>query len=224
MAPLRSWTLSVQLALVSLVSILSLSAVCGVGVVSMRQLSRIGSTALHGQLELFDNTEALQDLLYQKGFVAYYMLTGEREWLVQLERSRESFARWLERAQSGAGPSESQQVLLLIASEYGAFDETRRQTLAALDAGQREEALLRLKRSYSHHQRLLLLCQRFSQLGHSHAQSEMALTQRSLSHHTFVLLLSSIAGILASLAMGFLLARRNAPPTDPAAGSRYCYP
>jgi signal transduction histidine kinase len=212
MHPSRPQPLSLQLALVSLVSILSLGALCGVGVVCLRQLSRVSSTALHGEMELFDNTEALQDLLYQKGFVAYYMLTGEREWLVQLERSRDAFARWLERAQSGSGPSEARQILLHIAGEYGAFDETRRQTLAALEAGKRDEALQSLKSSYTHHQTLLFLCQRFSQVGHRHAQDEMALTQRSLSQRTAALLLASVAGILASLAMGYLLARRIGKP------------
>ena len=65
---------------------------------SMRRLSSMSSTALRGQMDLFENAAGLQELLYQKGFVASYMLTGERAWLEQLDRSRQSFAGWLERA------------------------------------------------------------------------------------------------------------------------------
>jgi len=212
MTSFRPQSLSLQLALACLVSVLALGAVCGVGVISLRQLSGISSTALQGQMALFDNTSSLQELLYQKGFVASYMLTGEREWLIQLERSRQSFAQWLERAQSESGPSEGRQSLLQIAGEYGALDEVRKQAIDAFEAGQREEAQALLKRSHEYSQRLLTLCQEYSLLGRNHAQRELTLAQSSLRQRTALLILASIAGILASLTMGFLLARRIAKP------------
>jgi hypothetical protein len=204
--------LTVQLVLASLVSVLALGVVCGVGVVSLRELSGINSTAMAAQMELFDNTLALQELLYQKGFVAYYLLTGDPEWLEQLNRSRDSFAKWLARARSADSADESQKILLRIAAEYDSFDEMRRETISALDAGQRERALASLKPSFAHQQRLLKLCQEFSQAGHNEARDELSLSQRSLRQRTALLLLASVAGILASLAMGFLLARRIAKP------------
>jgi len=212
MAAFRPQSLSLQLALACLVSVLALGVVCSVGVVSMRQLSVISSTALQGQIELFNNTSSLQELLYQKGFVASYMLTGEREWLTQLERSRQSFSQWLEHAQSESGLSEGRQGLLQIAREYGALDELRRQAIGAFEAGRREEAQGMLRRTHEYSQRLLMLCQEYSLLGRNHAQRELALAQSSLRQRTALLLLSSIAGILASLTMGFLLARRIARP------------
>lgn len=212
MLPFRPRSLSLQLALASLVSVVALGVVCGVGVVSMRQLSVISSTALHGQMELIGNTSGLQELIFQKGFVSSYMLTGDRDWLAQLDRSRASFASWLERAQSDGGPTAARQSLLRIASEYGAHDEQRRQIIAAFDAGRRDEAHELLKRSYVNNQKLLSMTQEYSKLGQQHAERELDVAQRSLRQRTELILLSSIAGILASLAMGFLLARRIARP------------
>lgn len=212
MEPLRPRSLSLQLALASLVSVLALGAVCGVGVVSMRQLSVLSRTALQGQMDLIGNTSGLQELLYQKGFVASYMVTGDRDYLAQLDRSRTSFAHWLEHAQDGGGPAEVRQSLLRIAREYGAHDQERRQIIDAFDGGKLEEAKALLTRSYASNQRLLSLCHEYTRLGEQYAQRELALTQSSLRQRTEQLLLSSIAGILASLAMGYLLARRIARP------------
>lgn len=212
MEPLRPRSLSLQLALASLVSVVALVVVCGAGVISMRQLSTLNTTAMQAQMELVGNTTGLQELLYQKGFVASYMLTGEHQWLEQLEQSRTLFARWLEGAQSDGGPKESKQILLRIASEYGAHDEMRREIIAAFDSGRRVEAQDLLKRSHAHNQQLLSLCKAYSKLGQSHARRELDVAEHSLRQRTGFLLLFSIAGTLASLAMGFLLARRIGRP------------
>jgi nitrogen-specific signal transduction histidine kinase/CHASE3 domain sensor protein len=212
MASFRLQSLSFQLVLASLVSVVALGVVCGVGIVSMRRLSAMSSTALRGQMDLFENASGLQELLYQKGFVASYMLTGERDWLEQLDRSRQLFAGWLERAQAQSGPLEGSQHLVRIAGEYGAHDEARRQVIAAFDAGRRDEALTLLKRSSANNQKLLALCHEYSQIGRGHAQRELGLAQRSLQTRTEVLLAFSVAGLLASLAVGFLLARRIGRP------------
>ena len=51
----RLQSLSLQLVLASLVSVLGLGGVCGVGVVSLQKLSDMSSTALRGQIELHDD-------------------------------------------------------------------------------------------------------------------------------------------------------------------------
>jgi signal transduction histidine kinase len=59
---------------------------------------------------------------------------------------------------------------------------------------------------------LLGLCQQFTELGQRQARQELDHEHRSLRRFTWLLLLASIAGAAASLAMGFLLARRIAKP------------
>jgi hypothetical protein len=97
----------------------------------MYKLSDMSNMALRGQIEFFDNAAGLQELLYQRGFVASYMLTGDPELLAQLDRSRQSFARWLERAQAESSPG-GRQDLLRIAEEHGAHEEARRQVRSSM--------------------------------------------------------------------------------------------
>jgi len=212
---LRARPLSLQLVLASLVSVLGLGVVCSVGVISLQRMSALSSTALQGQMELFDNNTALQSLLYEKGFVSYYMLTRDRRWLDQLESSRQKFADWLEQAHLSrttldprASQDEAKQLLVRIAREYGAYDELRRQVLSTFEAGRVQEAAAMLADKNAHVGQLLTLCQQFSQLGHEYAQRDLLLAKRSMQRLTALLLLSSVAGTLASLAMGFLVARR----------------
>lgn len=216
MSILRPKPLSVQLALASLVSVVGLVIVCGVGVYSLQQLSGLSSAALSGEMDLFDNMEGLQSLLYQKGFVAYYMLSGDRAWLAELDRSRKDFSRWLQQARayrgSGTGERDAQQLLVRIASEYAAYDESRKEIIKLFESGATDAAKVQMTHNHEHGQMLLELCQEFSRLGHTHAQRDLTLSQRSLQKRTGVLLLASIGGTLASLAMGFLLARRIAKP------------
>lgn len=212
---LRARPLSLQLVLASLVSVLGLGVVCSAGVISLQRMSALSSAALQGQMELFDNNTALQSLLYEKGFVSYYMLTRDRRWLDQLEMSRNQFAVWLEQAHlsratvdTHAKDAEAKQLLVRIAREYGAYDELRRQVLSTFEAGRVAEAAAMLADKNAHVGQLLTLCQQFSQLGHNYAQRDLSLAKQSMQRLTALLLLFSVAGTLASLAMGFLLARR----------------
>lgn len=204
--------LTLLLLFASLVSIIALGAVCGVAVVSLHQLSEVSDSALQRQVSLLKEATALQSLLYQKGFGAYYMLTRERRWLSELDLSRASFAQWLQHAQEQCEEEEACQQLQGIADQYRSYDQNRQDFIAAFDAGRQDLAQAGLRRGQQRIEILLGLCQRFVELGQRQAKQELEREHRSLRNHTWLLLLASIAGTAASLAMGFLLARRVGKP------------
>lgn len=204
--------LTVQLSLASIVSVLALSVVCGVGVLSLRQLSVTSSVALRGQMHLFQEATAFQALLFQKGFDSAYMLTRDPMWMTELERSRRSFGRWLDKAQSSETDPDARQLLTRIVAEYTTYDEGRERLLASFRAGETAAASAQLPPLHAHVRRLLQLCQEFSQFGQLRAQRELALEQRAMEQRTWLLFFASFAGTAASLAMGFLLARRIGKP------------
>jgi len=204
--------LTLLLLFASLVSIIALGAVCGVAVVSLQQLSEVSDTALQRQVSLLKEATALQSLLYQKGFGAYYMLTSDRTWLSELDRSRAIFAEWLQHAQEQCEDAEACQQLQSIANQYREYDQNRQESITAFEAGRQEVAQAGLQRGQQNMQTLLGMCQRFVELGQRQAKQELEREHRSLRNHTWLLLLASIAGTAASLAMGFLLARRVGKP------------
>lgn len=208
----RPNSLTLLLLFASLVSIVALGAVCGVAVVSLNQLSEVSDSAMQRQVSLLKEATALQSLLYQKGFSAYYMLTLDRHWLTELDRSRLGFAQWLEQAEAQCDDAEARLLLHEIAAKYKDYDENRHAALAAFEAGNIEQAKAGLARGQHSIEMLLGMCQDFIEFGQRQAKQELEQEHRSLRNHTWLLLLASIAGTAASLAMGFLLARRVAKP------------
>ena len=81
----RGSSLSFRLALASLCSAVAVGVVCVVGLVSLRNVSRVTKGALTRQIALLDESRVFSSLLYQKGFLAHYMLTHDRLLLVQIE-------------------------------------------------------------------------------------------------------------------------------------------
>ena len=95
MAASRSQILSRRLALASLGTAVAVGVVCAVGLFSLGNASALAHVAVTRQLELADEATAMSAFLYQKGFVAEYLLTGNRSWLADLETSLNDVTRKL---------------------------------------------------------------------------------------------------------------------------------
>ena len=80
----RSAALSVRLAFASFGTALAVGVVCAVGLFSLGNASAVARVAVTRQLALIDDAAAMSAFLYQKGFVAEYLLTGNRAWLAEL--------------------------------------------------------------------------------------------------------------------------------------------
>ena len=74
----RSAALSARLALASVGTALAVGVVCAVGLFSLGNSSAVARVAVSRQLALIDDAAAMSAFLYQKGFVAEYLLTGNR--------------------------------------------------------------------------------------------------------------------------------------------------
>ena len=204
--------LPLRLALASLGWAAALAVVCGVGLVSLRDVSGVGRGAVLQQMALLNDTRAFQAVLYQKGFVAEYMLTRDRAWLEQLAKSRDEVRAWLARSHGAAATPEQQRVLRRIESEYDAYDEARNHVIQLFDAGDQDEAQARLVLAHAHVERLAALVAEFGQLARADAEHTLANAQASTVRLARLIVGTSLAGALASLAVGFLLARRITKP------------
>jgi C4-dicarboxylate-specific signal transduction histidine kinase len=208
----HSTLLSQRLALASLGTAIAVGVVCAVGLFSLGNASEVARVTVMRQLALADDAAAMSAFLYQKGFVAEYLLTGNRARLEELETSRPVFETWLSRAQEKVGSSVGSKLLDQIHSEYAAFDEVRREAIALYDAGRIEAAKIKQDLNHIRTQRLRDL---FMQLGTGariEAERMLEESERSVRRLARVLVATSIAGALASLLAGFLWARRVTKP------------
>ncbi len=208
----RSARLSARLALASVGTALAVGVVCAVGLFSLGNASAVARVAVTRQLALIDDASAMSSFLYQKGFVAEYLLTGNRAWLAELESNRPIFESWLRKMHGRGGPA-SEKVLNEIEAAYGAYDHDRRQAVVLYDAGRLDEAKgVLLGASHAEAQRLRDLFIEFGRVARAETEATLAHAERSVRRLAGVLVGTSIAGAFASLLVGFLWARRITKP------------
>jgi len=209
---LRSSSLSARLALASLGTALAIGIVCGVGLSSLENTAAVARVAVTQQLALIDDAAAMSAFQYQKGFVAEYLLSGNRAWLAELETSRPAFESWLARAHSKMGDPASGKLLDEIEREYAAYDRARKTAIDLYDAKKPEEARQMLDTNHVRTQHLRNLFHEFGRLARQDAERALADTERHVARLAHFLVGTSIAGAVASLLVGFLWARRITRP------------
>ena len=205
-------TLSTRLALASMGTALAVGIVCAVGLYSLDHAAAVGSAAVTRQLALIDDAAAMSAFQYQKGFVAEYLLTGNRAWLSELESTRPAFEQWLAKAHEAVGGAPPSRLLDDIQSEYAAYDQARRQAISLYERGQKEEANAALESNHARTLRLWALFREFGKVAKADAEHRLADAQGNVRWLGRVLVGTSIAGALASLLVGFWWARRITKP------------
>jgi signal transduction histidine kinase len=209
---LRSSSLSARLALAALGIAIAIGVVCGVGLSSLENTAAVARVAVTQQLALIDDAAAMAAFQYQKGFVAEYLLSGNRAWLAELETSRPAFESWLANAHSKVMNPASGKLLDEIEREYAAYDKGRKTAIALYDAKHPEQAREILDSTHARTQRLRDLFHEFGRLARQDAEAALADTERHVGRLAHVLVWTSIAGAVASLLAGFLWARRITRP------------
>jgi signal transduction histidine kinase len=212
MRPSPPIALPLRLAFASVGTAVAVGIVCAVGLYSLDHTSSAEAAAVARQLALIDDAAAVSAFQYQKGFVAEYLLTGNRTWLAELETSRPAFEGWLGQAHAAVGSGPPAKVLDEIQREYAQYDEARRGAIALYDQGKRAEAATKLESNHARAQYLWALFREFGRLAKVDAEARLVQGRDTVRWLGRVLVGTSIAGALASLLVGFLWARRITKP------------
>jgi signal transduction histidine kinase len=208
----RSTALSARLALASLGTALAVGVVCAVGLSSLEHTAVVARVAVKQQLALIDDASAMSAFQYQKGFVAEYLLTGDRARLADIETTRPQFESWLASAHAKVSSPTLRRLLDDIEREYRAYDATRKRAVALRDAGRLDEAQDVLASNHARTQRLWELFGQFGRLAREDAERTLDEAEGNVKGLGRVLVGTSLAGALASLLAGFLWARKVTKP------------
>jgi len=88
----------------------------------------------------FQAAEELEtSLLQQKGFLTYYFLDGNPDWLKQIEQYHASFTEWLQRARKSAYTEVMGEIISQIEAEYNHYIAAREQVIKLYREGRKEE-------------------------------------------------------------------------------------
>lgn len=167
------------------------------------QMDRILALITEKEFGGFQTAEALETaLVNQKGFVTYYFLDGDPEWLRQLGEYRQVFTQKLNEARSLAGDDVKQDAIERIAAEYERYISLKDQVVDHYKAGRQKEGLQLHQEARRSFFIILELCEAYKQL-HINSVRQEAQTSRHRAEN-----LRMIAGIsvLSSLVLAVLLA------------------
>jgi len=151
-------------------------------------------------------------LLRQKGYVTYFSLDQDPEWLVSLSEYHQAFLEGLAQAQASAATPYLQDLLKEIAEGYEDYRQGREQVIALYQQGQGQEGAERHRQLRQKFQHLFLLCDRYK-LIHERRIAEAKLQSRfqaKLITNTVWLLLPGIATL--GLLLGYILVKQILGP------------
>jgi signal transduction histidine kinase len=173
-----------------------------------------------------DELEA--SLLRQKGFLTYYFLDGNPDWLRQMEQYHRAFLEWLQKARKSAYTEAMEEILGLIDTEYSRYVAARKEVIGLYREGKREagEKLhWQVRRQFVD---LINLCERYK-LIHEYAIARVRTESQARARfiNAFALVAVPTVGVLGLLLAYVLIKqilgpiRRLALETSPAnPGSR----
>jgi signal transduction histidine kinase len=202
--------------LFGVLSLVTTALLLVLGAVALRSVAvshHSATDAARADLAALEDAANLQVLLYQKGFVAEYFLTGDRRWLEELSRSRAEFDGWVTQVTRGAGPSKAMAATTMaLVAEYGRYDADRARAVADFDAGHRDEALRGLLAATDRGPKLRALALQLIHLRRDEVMEQLQQADRVWEHALWALALAIGVAVAGALGLGYLLARRVARP------------
>ncbi|MBL0715146.1 MAG: MCP four helix bundle domain-containing protein [Desulfosarcina sp.] len=161
------------------------------------------TTVTDKNMVALETAEDLQiALANQKGFVSYYFLDGNPDWLRQLLEYRRRFKRKLNEAQSLATTPEQQDTIGRIADEYRQYVEAREEVIRLYKTGKSEAGAILHEEVRDRFFTILDLCEKFKTIN---VRNIIEARQKSRAE---AVKLRSIAGIaiLANFILALFLA------------------
>lgn len=154
------------------------------------------ATLIDKNLASFQAAAELENsLLRQKGYLTYFFLDGNPQWLEKLETYSQEFHKWLNKARQSAYTPAMQEIIELIASQYQDYLKRRDQVIAFYQAGSREEGFVRHQELRQQFAAISELCKRYKVI-QEHAISRVRIESRAQARFINILALVAMFSVV----------------------------
>ncbi len=177
------------------------------------KIEKIFKNIISKNVAMFQSAESLgTSLVNQKGFVSYYFLDGNPDWLVQLRQYRLLFNDHLVTAKSLIEEPWEKKTLAQIQQDYQVYVETRDKVIGLYKAGDREQGFVLHQEVRESFFRILELCDQFKLFHKSRIQEAENISRREANRLRYMALMGVVAVITLSLLVNFIFARHIMGP------------
>lgn len=172
---------------------------------------------LYGILErnmaAFQSAVALETALAnQKGFVSYYFLDGDPDWLRQLGEYRQIFRQRLEEVRSLATSDEEEKAVESIDSEYKDYIRLKDKVIAYYKSGKREMGGKLHDTVRDRFFKILAQCDRYKQLNKAKIEALMAESHDQARRLRIVAVSAIVVVLLLGVVLAFILVHQILGP------------
>jgi signal transduction histidine kinase len=183
---------------------------------------------INRNIAAFQTAAALEAaLVNQKGFVSYYFLDGDPDWLRQLGEYRQIFKEKLNEARSLVDTEEQNEAIKRIESEYTWYINSKDQVIAHYKAGERKIGASLHREVRDRFFKILDLCESYKgfqteRIREDRAQSRAQANRLRVTAVTGMLIVLLLALLLTFVLVSQILGpvRRLALEADPEGGSK----
>ncbi len=129
------------------------------------RIENLLSSIINRNLAAYQAAEALETaLVNQKGFVSYYFLDGDPDWLRQLGEYRQIFKERLNSAHSLAENQQQKEAINLLDTEYKLYISSKDRVIAHYKAGEREIGAKLHQKVRNRFSKILELCEKYKNI------------------------------------------------------------
>jgi len=177
------------------------------------KMERLLTVVTEKGLVAFQTAEALEiALANQKGFVSYYFIEGDPEWLRQLGEYRQIFKERLKDAFSYAGSENEKNVLRRIKSEYANYVEIKDRVIGLYQKGNREEGIRLHRQVRGIFFGVLELCEQYKRIHEARIKQVKSESRAEAAKLRVVAAAAVMVGILLAVLLAFLLGHQILSP------------
>lgn len=167
------------------------------------KMERLLTSIIYKDLTAFQTAEDLVTaLVNQKGFVSYYFIDGNPDWLRQLGEYRQIFKQRLLEATSHTENDEEKETISLIKSEYADYIALKNRVIAYYEAGEYPAGTKLHQSVRNHFFKILNLCETYKGM---HTQRIIQASDQSYAQARNLRVIAG-AAMFAGLSLAVLLA------------------
>ena len=178
-----------------------------------RAMDSLLTTLIDRNVASFHAADELEtSLLQQKGFLTYFFMDGNPDWLQQMEQHQQTFAAWLQKARKSAYTEAMEGIIGQIDLGYQAYLKSRQEVIDLYRRGERQAGArlhLEVRRQFV---ALINLCERYKLIHESAiARARTESQARARLINAFALAALPAVAVLAAL-LAYILIKQILQP------------
>ena len=161
----------------------------------------------------FQTAEALETaLINQKGFVSYYLMDGDPDWLRQLGEYRQIFKERLDEARENAANENERNILKMIESEYRQYISKKDRVIQFYESGDRQKGSRIHPQVRQHFFEVLALCEKYKTLHKARIMQAKAESHSEAARLRIIAGLAMVFSFLLAILLAFILVNQILGP------------